>query len=140
LPPYFRDKIELFRTDLIEALEEFGVDNLEKYDGRITDSDDGTVYTNYKAVNIIGVVRAADMSKSKFEVYDGIPLVDVSFDKLVLKEAQLQDLLLFRLAENLHTILVRETLCDHLIEKGFHTGKRGFQDVELYKLDEVGIV
>ena len=128
-----------FRDDLIAALEAFGVNNLDKYPVSITDPDDGRVYTNYKAVNIIGVVSAADMSKSKYELSDGIPLIDVAFDELVLKENEIQNLLMFRLAESLTTILVHESVRNYLIEKGFIHG--GFDDhIELYKLDEVAFL
>lgn len=140
LPPYMSQSIELFRDDLIEAMEEFGVDNLEKYEVRITDPDDGAIYSNYKAVNIIGAVRAADLNQSTYETTDGVPLIEVAFDELVLREVGLQELLLFRLAENLKTILVHEALRDHLIKKGFNTGGPGFQDVEFYKLDETAIL
>lgn len=128
-----------FRDDLIAALEAFGVDNLDKYPVSITDPDDGKVYTNYKAVNIIGVVSAADMNKSKYELSDGIPLVDVAFDELILKENDIQDLLMFRLAENLTTILVHESVRDYLLEKGFIHGEFD-DDIEFYKLDEVAFI
>jgi hypothetical protein len=140
LPPYISQSIELFRDDLVEAMEGFGVDNLDTYDVRLTDPDDGTVHTNYKAVNIIGAVRAADLDESTYETSDGIPLIDVAFDEVVLKEAELEDLLCFRMAENLKTILVHEALRDHLVEEGFNTGESGFQDVELYELDETAIL
>ncbi|NOX90994.1 MAG: hypothetical protein GXP18_00660 [Gammaproteobacteria bacterium] len=130
IPSYYDHKIVLMRDDLIAAMEAFGVDNLDKYTVNLTDPDDGTVYTNYKAVNIIGVVAAADMGKSQSTVHNSIPLVDVSFDKLVIDEIKVQDLLLFRLAENLMTILIHESLRNYLLEKGF-------DDIKYYQLDEV---
>jgi len=69
VPSFYDDDIVLMRDALIAAMEAFGVDNLDKYAARITDPDDGTVYTNYKAVNIIGVIAAADMGKSKATVH-----------------------------------------------------------------------
>ncbi len=130
IPSYYDDTIVLMRDDLIEAMVTFGVDNLDTYAVNLTDPDDGTVYTNYKAVNIIGVVAAADMKKSTATVHNNIPLVDVSFDKLVINEEKVQDLLLFRLAENLMTILMNEHLRNYLLEKGF-------DDIKYYPLDEV---
>lgn len=130
IPSFIEHNILLMRDDLIAAMEAFGVDNLDTYSARITDPDDGTVYSNYKAVNIIGVVAAADMEKSTATVHNNIPLVGVSFDKLVLHEEKVQDLLLFRLAENLMTILMHESLRNYLLEKGF-------DDIKYYQLDEV---
>lgn len=140
LAPYMNQcGCNFFRDDLIAALEEFGVNNLVKYPVSITDPDDGMVYTNYKAVNIIGVVSAADMNKSKYKLNDDIPLIDVAFDELVLKENDSQDLLMFRLAESLTTILVHESVRDYLLKKGFIHGK--FDDnIEFYKLDEVAFI
>lgn len=140
LAPYMNQcGCNFFRDDLIAALEAFGVDNLDKYPVSITDPDDGKVYTNYKAVNIIGAVSAADMNKSQYVLSDGIPLVDVAFDELVLKEKEIQDLLMFRLAENLTTILVHESVRDYLLEKGFINGSFD-DDIEFYKLDEVAFI
>ncbi len=130
---------QFFRDDLIAALEAFGIDNLDKYPVSITDPDDGKVYTNYKAVNIIGAVAAADMNKSKYEPSDDIPSIDVPFDELVLKENEVQGLLMFRLAESLTTILVHESVRDYLLKEGFIHGE--FDDnIEFYKLDEVAFL
>ena len=73
-------------------------------EAELTDPDTGEVHTNFKAVNILGLVAAADMAKSEAIVHDGIPLVDVSFNKLVLDPTKTHDFLLFRSAENNGTI------------------------------------
>lgn len=128
-----------FRDDLIAALESFGVDNLDKYPVSIADPDDGKVYTNFKAVNIVGVVSAADMKKSEYELRNGLPSMDVAFDELVLKEDDVRGRLMFRLAENLTAVLVHESVRGCLLDKGFIHG--GFDDdIEFYKLDEVAFI
>jgi len=48
----------------------------------------------------------------------------------VIDESKAEDFLLFRLTENLMTILIHESLRDHLLAQGF-------DDIEYYKLDEV---
>ncbi len=140
LAPYMSQcGCHFFRDDLIAALEAVGVDNLHKYPVSITDPDDAKVYNNYKAVNIIGVVSAADMEKSKFELGDSTPLMDVPFDQLILKENDMKGLLMFRLAESLISILVHERVRDYLLEKGFIHG--GFDDdIEFYKLEEIAFL
>lgn len=132
MPALFDVKLPLYRIDLITALKAAGVDNLDLYDAEITDPDSGQVYTNYKAVNIIGLVAAADMEKSIAIVHDGIPLVDVSFDKLVLDPDKTRDLLFFRLAENNGAIMVHQSVRDQLLAAGFG-------ELEFYELDEVAI-
>jgi hypothetical protein len=119
LPEYFVGEIPLFRDDLLEAMKEAGVDNLDAYDVLITDPDSGKRFTNYKAVNIIGVIAAADMQKSKATVHTGGPVSDVEFDDLVLDEGKPRGALIFRLAEATGTILVHERLKDYLLAKGF---------------------
>lgn len=132
MPALFKVKLPLYREDFIAALKAAGVDNLDLYDAEITDPDNGQVHTNYKAVNIIGLVAAADMDKSVAIVHDGIPLVDVSFDKLVLDPDKTQDLLFFRLAENNGAVMVHQSVKDHLLAVGF-------DEIEFYELDEVAI-
>lgn len=119
LPEYFTGTIPLFRDDLVDALAGAGVDNLDLYDVLVRDPDDGKTYSNYKAVNIIGVVSAADMGASKATVHTGGPVIDVEFDNLVLDEARPRGALIFRLAEATGTIVVHERLRDHLLAKGF---------------------
>jgi hypothetical protein len=119
MPEYFKGKIPLFRDDLLAAMREAGVDNLDAYKVVITDPDSGRTYDNYKAVNIIGMISAADMGKSQATVHPGGPLIDVEFDRLVLDEGRARGALIFRLAEATATILVHQDLRDHLRSKGF---------------------
>jgi hypothetical protein len=119
MPEFFDESVPLFREDLIAAMQEAGVDNLDLYDAVIYDPDTKKRYTNYKAVNIIGAIAAADMSKSKATVHPGGPVIDVEFDELVLDETRTGGVLIFRLAEATGTILVHERLRDHLLAKGF---------------------
>lgn len=125
-PPVWRD-------DFIQALYDDGACNFDTYNVAITDPDDGTVHTHYKAVNILGLVAAADMEKSVATVHDGIPLIDVDFDTLVIDEKKTKGVKMFRLAESSNAILVYESLRDTLLEKGFGS------DVAFYKLDEAAI-
>ncbi|WP_185236436.1 imm11 family protein [Teredinibacter franksiae] len=140
MPPYIEGCSNyFFRDDLLQTLFACGVDNFDTYPVEISDPDSGKIYTDYKAVNIIGAVAAADMEKSKYLLSDGIPLIDVSFEELVLRKDEIQDLLVFRLAENLMTILVHESVRKALIDKGFISGVDG-DAIEFYKTDEVAIL
>jgi hypothetical protein len=125
-PPVWRD-------DFIAALKECGVYNFDLYPVAIHDPDDGTVHTNYKAVNVLGLIAAADMEKSIATVHDGIPLIDVDFDELVIDEKKTRDIQLFRLAESTNALLVHERLRDNLLKKGFGS------DIAFYDLNEAAI-
>ncbi len=120
MPAYIDGKIPLFRDDLIAALASAGVDNLDIYDALVLDPDNKKTYKNFKAVNIIGLVSAADMIKSESTVHDGIPVIDVSFDSLVIDENKSKGLLMFRLAENNSGIIVHENIKDYLLNAGFN--------------------
>ena len=119
IPEYFVGTIPLFRNDLIESMQRGGVDNLDLYNTEILDPDSGEQLTDHKAVNIIGLVAAADMDASDATVHPGGPVIDVDFDGLVVDEAKAGGLLLFRLAESTNGILVHEKLKEHLVKEGF---------------------
>ena len=145
----------LWRDDFIQAVRDCGVSNFETFDVKIINPtnaaliqelvaegvsyldnsyvDAGGVFTNYKAVNILGLIAAADMDESVATVHDGIPLIDVDFDELVVDETKTLGVKLFRLAESTNAILVDETLRDALIEKGFGA------DITFYNLKEAAI-
>ena len=120
MPEYMDCKMPIFRNDLIEALQEAGVDNLELFDLTIVDPDNGQRYTDYKAVNIIGCIAAADMGKSEATVHPGGAVADVDFDKLVIDESKPQCPLMFRLAESVNVIMVHKKVKEHLEAKGFN--------------------
>lgn len=125
-PPVWRD-------DFIAALKELGIYNFDCYEVAIHDPDDGSIHSNYKAVNVLGLIAAADMDKSVATVHDGIPLIDVDFDELVVDETKTKNIQLFRLAESSNAILVHERLRDALLEKGFGS------DIAFYDLGEAAI-
>lgn len=119
MPAFFNLSFPLFRNDFLSAMLSFGVNNLDIYNATVYDPDNGMTYTNYSAVNIIGLVAAADMQASDATVHDGVPLIDVDFDRLVLNESKAAPFMIFRLAEKTTAILVREDLKNHLVNEGF---------------------
>lgn len=110
--------IPLLRDDLVEALREAGVDNLECFAAVIRDTRAGKEYANYKAVNIVGVLACADMDRS--EVLGGVDsrLIDVDFAGLVMDEAKAAGALLFRLAEAVNAIVVDEKVKQRVLDRG----------------------
>ncbi|MCP5160906.1 MAG: hypothetical protein H6999_08615 [Hahellaceae bacterium] len=132
LPPFYTVKAPLFREDFIAALIAAGASNMHLYPAEITDPDNGEIYTHYKAVNIIGLVNAADMKRSIATIHDGIAQIDVNFDHLEIAPDRTENLLMFRLAENNGPIIIHETVRDHLVAHGFN-------DINFYHTSEVAI-
>lgn len=113
LLPMYHKGILIFSDAMIEALHTAGVDNLDLYDVIIDDPFTGKPHLDYKVVNIIGAIAAADLGQSKFKAW-GTPLVDVDFDSLVIDSAKTGGALMFRLAENVAGIVVHEHVKNQL--------------------------
>jgi|GEM_PF-1344634 len=126
----FYDKIhDAGIEDVHGYLESLGYENLKSR----VDPNPEAIFTNYKAVNVLGLVAAADLEKSRADVSDGIAAIDVDFDELVLDEKKTGNIKMFRLAESTNAILVHESLRDMLLERGFGS------DIEFYDLKEAAI-
>ena len=127
--------------ELYEEMRNNGIEDVDAYfeaEGYTNQKDwidpnPGAVFTNYKAVNVLGLVAAADMEKSIATVHDGIPLIDVDFDELVIDETKTKGIKMFRLAESTNAILIHESVRDMLIEKGFGS------DVTFYDLKSAAL-
>lgn len=121
LRPFFEPIVPLMRADLLEALRECGCDNLDDYDAVIRETRTGKEYVDYRAVNIIGLVAAADLVESDAAPsgFDGGYLVDTFFRKFKMNEAAAHGQLVFRLAEKVSAIFVHTKVKDHLLARGF---------------------
>ena len=109
--------VPLFRKDLLQALFDAGVDNLQLFDAVIRDRVDGVSFNNYFAFNVVGVVSAADMEKSVLMHEETLSDLDHDFSSLVIDTDKVpKDLLLFRLAESVNAIVVHQKVKD-LIEQ-----------------------
>lgn len=109
----------LMRRDLVAALRECGVDNMETYETVVHSRVDGSECLDYAAVNIIGLVAAADMERSGAHLpEDSDGLIDVDFDGLVIDEAKAAGFLLFRLAECVSGVVVHERVKTHIESRG----------------------
>ena len=128
MPEYFKGTIPLMSNRLLAALTAAGVDNIDMYRAEIRRGDGSLASSDYKAVNVIGVISAANMAEST--VAEGLPveLIATSFDSIVIDEKKAGGLLMFRLAEAVTTLLVHERVKRHLEAKGF--GALGFIEPE----------
>ncbi|WP_444993941.1 hypothetical protein [Aliikangiella sp. IMCC44359] len=117
LLPFF-DEPPIASQAFVDALIEIGVDNIITYDVLLHNEDYSVTYEGYKAINIIGLIKAAGPGT----VYLGdSKLIDASIESLELEPRSIKGLYIFRLAESITTIVVHEKVKRHLESKGFHS-------------------
>lgn len=115
--PVFKRGILLFSDELLTVLKKNGVNNLDCYETELRNLATNELYTNYKAVNIIGVISVADFTNSEYEAH-GSALVDVDFNSLSIDESKTHDLKMFRLAECVSGICVHEKIKNEVEQSG----------------------
>jgi len=124
---YYPDDLkEMYNTDaivitklLLNALQEAGVDNLDVYPCVIVNEGTGFKTEDYVAVNLIGLVKATDLSKSNVVGGGEDHLLDTDFDGVAIDSKKAKDYLMFRLAENTSAIVIHCSVKEYLEAKGF---------------------
>lgn len=124
MPDFFDETIPLFSNKLFTALNDMGVENIEGFQAVLVDGDDKVVSDQYQAVNVVGVVAAADLAASKVADGTAPTLIDTSFDSLAIDPNKARGQLMFRLAEDVSAIIVHQSVKDHLTDNRF--GDLGF--------------
>jgi hypothetical protein len=88
---------------------------LQVFPAVITNPETGATLEHYLAVNVVGTIAAADMTKS-----DARPLADVHyFLKLEIDPGKPRDALMFRLAESPMEIIVHDKVAKAIQDGGF---------------------
>lgn len=105
--PMFDRAMCLMAEAMVVALRGCGVENLDVYPAVLADPANAREF-RYFAVNIIGLVAAADLERSRWTNFDGEARVDTHFESLVVDPAKARGRLMFRLAEDTATIVVHE--------------------------------
>ena len=106
----------LMSRRLVETLEGAGVDNLQKFEAELHDETSGEINRYFYVVNVVGLVAAADLSKSKSLPLGGGHV----FTDLTVDPSKTQGLLVFRLAESLIDIIVHERVAKAIEAGKFH--------------------
>ncbi|MDH5182036.1 MAG: hypothetical protein OEZ39_12360 [Gammaproteobacteria bacterium] len=115
--PWF-DGQSVASKEFVNALVEVGVDNIMVYDAVLVSENGKTRIEGYKAINVIGLVKAAGPGT----VYLGDSrLIDAGIDGLELEPRSIKGLLMFRLAEDTSAVVVHEKVKKHLEAKGFES-------------------
>jgi len=96
----------IMSTKLYDALRGVGIDNLDVWDVVVRRADGSILCKDYKAFNLIGVVKAADAAKTRYADENPSRLLDASIESLTIQEGATHGLLMFRLAEYLGAVIV----------------------------------
>ena len=101
----------------VDALVEAGVDNIATYDVVLTSQTDPSITIDgYKAINIIGLVKAAGPGT----VYlTDSRIGDACMKNVELEPRSIKGLYMFRLAQSMRTIVVHEKVKQCLEARGF---------------------
>lgn len=115
--------IPLMTRRLVAAFQEAGVSNLQTYVTDLSTTEGATPppRDHYLAVNIVGVVSAADLANSEISPTSTETLIAMDFDSLRIDPMRTHDVLMFRLAENTSAVLVHERIRDRIEANGIVT-------------------
>src|SRR5207302_11238489 len=100
----------IMQKSMLAALREACVDNLDAYETVIRHPKTAFVTHDYVACNLIGLVSAVNIARSKVVGGSSDHLLDTDFDGLVIDETRARGLLMFRLAENTTGVVVHEKI------------------------------
>ena len=109
--------IPIMSERMVQALLSAGVNNVEFHEAVLINTVTGEKYP-YRAFNVVGLVAAANLDRSECDIHDGVPVADVSFYKLVLDESKCRSCLMFRLEENVSTLMVHDSVRQELLSRG----------------------
>lgn len=103
----------LMSTKMVHCLEKAGVNNFQTFPVLLHNPETGESWNNYVAVNIIGIVAAADIKNSDTDTLmegdSNFPDL-LAFRSISLLRKKLNDLLIFRMAESANTIIIHRKL------------------------------
>jgi len=115
--------LPLMTRRLVAALQAAGINNLQTYETRLANPqgtkppDEG----HYLAVNIVGLVAAADLADSETNPEVAEKVLSVDFHSLAIDPLKARDALMFRVAENISAVLVHERGKEFVERRGITT-------------------
>jgi hypothetical protein len=109
----------LMSSAFYEALANAGVSNLEVYDAVLRSSDGSSQYEGYKAFNLIGLVDAADLTRSRFNEDVRSRSMDASIESLTIDPDRAQGHLMFRLKQYAAAVVVHQRLREAIEARAF---------------------
>lgn len=131
LLPFYDDPVPAIKADLLRRMHSAGVSNLDDYPLLVRGPSTGDECSDYRAVNVIGVIAAVDPTRS-----EGAPLGENEslgkfYDRIVIDEAKTLGALCFRLQEDLSCWVVAEPVKQAMME---HDDVRGIEFTPLFEV------
>lgn len=112
--------ITVMSTRLYDALLKAGVHNLDTYAVELHDPENGNLYSDYLAFNIVGKISAADV-RTQFAPESDAHEIAGDIDSLVVDTAKANGALIFRLAESVNAVIAHESVKNTLLAAGIDT-------------------
>lgn len=116
LPHFLGYEIPLVSGELIQVFKATGIDNFQIFPARLTNSETGQFWDDFFAFNVLGLIRAANLEYSDFDVLmDGgddseVPAL-LAFREIALDKDKIPSaVLMFRMAEDPGNLIVHEQL------------------------------
>jgi len=112
--------IPLLSRRLVDALKAAGVNNLQTYETKLVTrfGKNPPPEDLYLAVNLVGLLAAADLAKSKTNPEVAEKMISMDFHSLAIDPSKTHDVLMFRLAENVSAVIVHERVKQAVEAKG----------------------
>lgn len=107
--------IPIMSDRLVEALGRSGIDNLQTFPAAVQSASSPDSWQSYRAVNVVGAIAAADLTRSTYADPSGRGVLLVDFEVLVLDEKKASNTLMFRLAESPGILLVHDKVKESLL-------------------------
>jgi hypothetical protein len=133
LPTFLPQPVPLMRKDLLDTMRAAGVNNLDAYPAELYYPDGSLAEGEYFIVNVIGVIAAADLANSEYDVDQPENLISMGFDSLAIDSEKTKGALMFRLAESIASVIVHEQVVKAVQAAGIPL-------VEFYKTEDIAIL
>ena len=113
IPDYWDGGVPIMSERFVKLIEDAGVDNIEKFPAIVKSINDSTIWSGYYAINIIGMVKCADLNKSTYtEIFPD----NYDFEELAIVASKAHGALLFRLQESPSTIIIHKSVGKHILK------------------------
>lgn len=135
LPHFVGMTIPVMSDSLVKVIRSAGVDNFQVFPAVLRNPEIGEEWDGYWAVNVIGLIAAANLDKSKADTImegdsEGVGVPLLGFHTLVLDKKKTRNSAMFRLAESSDILLVHDRVLAH-IKKNRPKNGWGFEATEI---------
>jgi hypothetical protein len=118
-PHFMTGEAVIVSKQFIDVLLGIGVQNFQSFPAVLINPETGKKRGNYFLFNVLGLIKAADLSQSSFDMLmegdpNGVEVPLVAFNHLVLDEKKIRSLKMFRLAEDPTSLIIDETVVNSL--------------------------